>query len=163
MKLTSREPKKISLAWRQQAQYIVQLRSWFRRQHYPVVWEQRDSYDPDCVQCWSMIQEVEFELLTVPWRMIPTLDNHSPERPFFDTAQELIDHTHMLDAETGRTRPYTLQQMAEWISKGEIEPPTVYWEWCYTKPQFIVIDGRTRLTLSYAMQQDCVIAITNLS
>ena len=162
MQLTSRDPKKIALAWRQQAEHIVQLRSWFRRKRYPTAWESRTVFDPDCELCWQLIQREQFELITVPWQMIPMLDNHSPNSPFCDSMEELAQHLHTQDRETGRTRPYTLQQMAEWIETGTVEPPTVYWEWQFSKPQFILIDGRTRLTLSYAMRQDCVIAITDL-
>ena len=98
----------------------------------------------------EIVKNTVFTPATLDYALIPGLGNLA--RPHQDRLKQdlptMLDSIRKEDARTNRTRNYDLDELVNAVQQARAEPPTLMIQ----PGNLVIVDGRTRLSIAYALK-----------
>lgn len=164
--MMNHSPHRIAFSWIQQAHHLPRLKNWFINNNIDIYsflknLNINDSYDTEIIQ--HLINNLKYEIITIPWQMISVLDNLGDRTIYkLDNVNSVYAYILNKDKIENRKRNYNFDKFVESILNNTVDTPSILLENNFYKPRFNVIDGRTRLALAWIYKHNIPCAVYRL-
>lgn len=163
--IMNHSPHRIAFSWIQQTPHIPILNDWFLSHNINTVEYLKNlEQDPkfNTAEIQKIIKSVRYDVITIPWQIIPSLDNLSDYKIFMhENLNDIYEYIDKKDKIQNRNRNYNFKKFVKSILLDTVDIPTVLAE-TTGHMRLKVIDGRTRLSISWAHKHDIHCALCKI-